>query len=124
MRVARLAAADRDRDRVEREVPRGKVVLDRAGKRREVDRLLVPVHHHSPGAVTLRQGERRTAEALCVPARGLPRLEARDVEVEDGPPEQEIAHRSPDDPRLLVLENLADPLIHRAPAAAPGASAC
>ena len=72
VRVARLAAAHRDRDRVEGEVPRPEVVLDRAGKGREVDRLLVAVHHDPPGAVTLREGERRAAEAPRVPTRGLP----------------------------------------------------
>ena len=44
--------------------------------------------------------------------------------VEHGPPEQQVAHRSAGDPGLLAPDYLPDPFIHRAPAAARGASAC
>ena len=45
------------------------------------------------------------------PPRRLPWIAAGDVEVEDRLLEQGVAHRAPDDPRLLPREQLADALV-------------
>ncbi len=110
-RVVRLAARNGHRHRVEREVPRREVGVDAVDERGEVDRLLRAVRDDPPGAVALRQRERRAAEPVREPPRRLPRVTARDVEVEDGLVEEGVAHRAADDPRLLLCKELTDALV-------------
>ena len=80
-----------------REVARGEVVADRAPERREVDRPLV-VQRDTPGAVPLRERERSPSGAARVGDSCAARVAASDVEIEDGPPEQLVAHSATDDP--------------------------
>ena len=95
-------------DRVEREVARRQVVLDRAGQRREVDRPAV-LERDAPRAVLLRERERRAAAALrearAPPARGSRTATSRSTTLA---PEQLVAHRAADDPGLLAGQQLAE----------------
>ena len=115
-RVDDLAAGEWPRERVHREVPRREVALDRPAERREVDRAAIR-ERDAPGAVPLREGERRAAGAIRVGAGGLLGLAAGDVEVDDRAAEELVPERSADDPRLLAGEELARELIHRRPSA-------
>ena len=74
-----------------------------------------------PGAVPLRERERRAAGALRVGARGRLRLAAGDVEVDQLAAEQLVANRAADDPRLLAGQDLLRELTHRG---RPAARAC
>ena len=118
-RIDGLAAGEGYRDRVDREVSRREVVLDRPSERREVDGA-GPVQRDPPRPVPLRERERRATgapgEAPCRPLR----LGDRDVEVDERPSEQLVANRSADDPRRLVPERLPHLVKHRRPSAARG----
>jgi class 3 adenylate cyclase len=107
-----LAAADGHGDRVDGEVARGQVVLDRGPEEREVDGAAV-LERDPPGAPAVREGERGAAARAGVGARGGLGVAAGDVEVDDGPTEELVPDRAADDPRLLPAEDLLDQLTHR-----------
>jgi hypothetical protein len=113
VRISRLAAVERKCDRVEREVARREVRVDAVGQRREVDRPFRARRRDAPRSVALGQWKRCSTETSREPVSGSLRIGARDIEVDDGPTEQLIAHRSTDHPRLLADEDLDDALIHR-----------
>ena len=118
--VDRLPTGERSRDRVDGEVTSRQIVLDGARKRREVDGATA-VQRHPPGAVSLRERERRTARALRVRARGSLRLAHGDVEVDELAPEQLVAHGAADDPRFLSREHFLGGATHRRSPFAHGA---
>ncbi len=124
VRVVGLARRDVLGDRVEREVARREVGVDPVRERREVDRLVDAVGDDSPGAVPLRERERRAAEAPREAMRRVARIRARDVDVENRPEEQRVAHRAADDPGVLAAQDLAESLIHRSRPAVRARSAC
>ena len=101
------AAADRPRERVDREVAGGEVFLDRPGERREVHRPPVG-ERRPPRAVTLGEGKRRAAHRARECARRSDRVPARDVDVDDGPPEQLVAERAADDPGVTAGDRVED----------------
>ena len=105
-RIDCLPAGKWLRDRVDREVACGEVVLDRRGERCEVDRPAVG-ERDAPRAVTHRDREGRASRALRVAARRVLRLAAGDVHVHDLPPEQPVADGAADDPGLLARQHLA-----------------
>jgi len=123
VRVGGLAAGQRDGDRVDREVPRGEVVLDRAAQRCEVDRPAL-LERNPPGSVALRERKGGAAGALPILARGSAWIADRDVEIDEVPPEQLVADSAADDPGLPAGEDVARELTHRAPRAARGTSSC
>ena len=113
-RVDVLAARERPRDRVDREIARREVRLDRAAKRREVDGSALG-QCDAPAAVCGGEGKRCAVRVRRVcPGRAL-RVRARDVDVDHGPAEQLVADGAADDERLLVGEDLHRTLKHLAP---------
>ena len=116
VRVDFLAAGQRDRDRVDREVASREVVLDPVVQGREVDGM-PGLERDPPGAVALGQRKRVTARPLRVLPCGLPRLSAGDVEVDELPAQRLVPHRTAHDPRLFPGQNLLRELTHRAPPA-------
>ena len=77
---------------------------------------------HPPGAVALGERECRPAETASRNGAPCPWLGTSDVQVEHGPPEKLVTNGSPDDPGLLVGQDLSYPLIHsRHAARTPGA---
>ena len=60
-RIQRLAALERPRDRVDREVAGGEVLVDAVRQGREVDGALVG-QRHAPGSVALREGNGAPSE--------------------------------------------------------------
>ena len=113
VRVVRLARSDMHGDRVEREVAGREVGVDPVADRCEVDGLVDAVGDHPPCSVALRQGEDRAAEAAGEAVRSLARVGTGDVEVENRSEEELVADCAPDDPRLLLRQDLAEALIHR-----------
>ena len=113
VRVVRLARSNMDSDGVEREVAGREIGVDPLADRREVDGLVDAVGDHPPCTVPLGQREDRAAEAAGEAARGLARVGAGDVEVENGPEKELVADGAADDPRLLLRQDLAEALIHR-----------
>ena len=63
--------------------------------------------------MTFGEREYGAAEAACEPVGRVARIEAGDVDVEDGTEEELVPNRTPDDPGSLPAQNLAEPLIHR-----------
>ena len=119
-RVDERPAGQGPRERVDREVPRREVLLDRvAVKRGEVDRVPLP-EGDAPGAVALREREDGAAGKARVEARGQLGIRAGDVDVHELPAEQLVAQRAADDPRRLVPDRPADALIHRRRSGRPG----
>ena len=117
--VDRVAAGERDGDRVDREVTRCEVLLDRPGQRCEVDRPAVR-ERDAPRTVPVGERERRASGALGVRARRRLRLADGDVQVDELPSEQLVPHRAADDPGLLAREQLPRELTHRSPRAGRG----
>jgi hypothetical protein len=113
VRVVRLARSDMDGDRVEREVAGREVGVDPLADRCEVDGLVDAVGDHPPCSVPLRQREDRASEAAGEAVRSLARVGTGDVEVENRSEEELVADGAPDDPRLLLRQDLAEALIHR-----------
>ena len=72
----------------------------------------------------LREREGGPAEAAGEAVRGVAGIGARDVEVEHRPEQEPVADGTPDDPGLLVAQDLAEALIHRPPPAGPGPTSC
>jgi hypothetical protein len=101
VRVERITICQRNRNRVDREVPSRKVVLDAAVQRCEVDRS-PSLEPDPPGAVPLGERKGRPAGALRVGPSCRLRLAAGDVEVDHLPAEELVAHRPSDDPGLLA----------------------
>ena len=83
-RAGRVPPVRRHGDRVEREVTGREVGVEAVVERREVDGLIDAVGDDPPGAVALGEREDRPAEATCEAMRGITRIRARDVEVENG----------------------------------------
>ena len=119
-RVVRLAGLERDGDRVDREVAAEEVGVDPVRERREVDGPSA-LERDAPCPVPFREREGRGTGLARVRARGALRLACRDVEVEYRPPEQLVAHRPADDPRLLAGQQLLRELTHRRPSGGRGA---
>jgi hypothetical protein len=117
-RIGRLAALERDGDRVDREVTCGQVVLDAVPERREIDGASV-VERDAPGTVTLGEWERSAADALRVRTRRLLWLAAGDVEIDDVAPEELVANGASHDPRFLARKHFAGEVTHRARSSAP-----
>jgi hypothetical protein len=115
VRVDRLSAAKRGRNRVDREVASPEVGLDPVWHRREVHRPAVP-EGHPPGTVAVGEREDGAAREGPIGTRCFGRRRARDVDVDDGPPEQLVPYGPADDIRLVADDGLEDPLIHRRPA--------
>ena len=113
-RIDRLAAGQRDRDRVDREVPRRQVLLDRPGERREVDGPPA-VERDPPGSVPLGERKRSATGAIRIRPRSSLRLADGDVEVDELASEELVPHRAADDPGLLAGEQLGRELTHRSP---------
>ena len=109
VRVDALAALQRLRHRVDREVAQREVGFERAAAQRAEVRLPRAVAgHHAPGAELVGELERRAAHGAREAARGGGDV-AVDDEVEIGRRtlEQAIADRAADEPRLAAGERLA-----------------
>ena len=118
-RVDQRPAVQRPRERVDREVPRGQVLLDRlAVQRREVDGVPV-AERDAPGAVALGEREDGAAGQARVEARRQLGVRAGDVDVHDLPAEQLVAQRAAHHPGRLVADRPANALIHRRCSARP-----
>src|SRR5919204_433462 len=119
--VDRLPARERAGDRVDREIARRQVVLDRLGERREIH--CPPVRERDPpGSVALGERERSAARAPRVCPRGAIGGAAGDVEVHELPPEQLVADGTADDPRLLAGQHVLGGVKHPGRHALPGAA--
>jgi hypothetical protein len=122
-RIDRLAPADRLGDRVDAEVARRQVVLDRARQRREIDRATV-LERDAPGTVALGQREGRPTGLAGIPPRCPLGLGKGDVEVDDRAAESAVADCPADDPGLVAGEQLLDELTNRRPPAWSGRDRC
>ena len=121
--IDRVSAGQGQGDRVDREVPLGKVVLDPAGQWREVHGPPV-FERDAPGSVPLGERKGRTARTVRVGAGCGLRIATGDVEIDHVASKQLVANCPADDPRLLARKDLLGELMHRAPLAAhaPGSS--
>jgi hypothetical protein len=115
-RVDAVAAADALRDRVDREVARREIVLDRAGQWREVDRATV-AERDAPGTVPSREGKRGAVRPARERSCGALGLGEYDVDVDDRPSQRVISNRAADDPGFLAAEQLSDQVTNRRPPA-------
>ena len=85
----------------------------------------------SEPAVATRQAPWRSESGKAAPPKrrakrcaAVARIAARDVEVDDGPAQEPVAHGAADDPGLLAGQDLRHALIHREPPAAPDRRPC
>ena len=108
VRVDGLAAGQRPRDSVDREVARCEVRLDPVGKWREVHGAIVG-ERDPPSAVPVGEWKRRAAGLPREPSRRRLRLPTGDVEVDDRSSEQLVSHGPADDPRLLARQARPEP---------------
>jgi hypothetical protein len=114
MRIDVAAAVDGQRDGVDGEIARREVGLDPVSQGREVDGPARP-ERHSPRAVALRQWKERASRGGRVRSRSRLRIGAGDVQVDDGSPEQVVAHGAADHVGLLACDGGTDAFIHRQP---------
>ena len=122
-RVDDLAGADPLGDRVDREVSRREVVLDRSGQRREVDGSAV-LERDPPGTVLFGEWKGSPARAPREEACRALGLGEGDVDIHDRPPERLVPHGAADDPRLVVGEQFFDELTNRRPPASSAPARC
>jgi hypothetical protein len=114
--VDELAAAQRLGHRVDREVARAEVGLQRAAlQRRDVDLPAAVAGDHAPGAELVGELERGAAGAPAQTAGGAAHVAVdHDVEIWGRAPEQAIAQRAAHEPRTLAGQRLAQGLDHSA----------
>ena len=114
--VDELAAGQRLGHRVDREVARGEVGLQRAAlQRRDVDLPAAVAGDHAPGAELVGELERGAAGAAAQAARGAAHVAVDDdVEVGRRAAQQAIAQRAAHEPRALAGQRLAQRLDHSA----------
>ena len=114
--VDELAAGQRLGHRVDREVARAEVGLQRAAlQRRDVDLPAAVAGDDAPGAELVGELERGAAGAPAQAARGAAHVAVDDdVEVGRRAPEQAIAQRAAHEPRALAGQRLAQGLDHSA----------
>ena len=117
MRVDDVAAVERLGHRVDRQVARREVALERPpDQRREVDLPGVAGPDDAPAAELVGQLEGGAARGPRQPPRGAARVAVDgDVEVVAGldPIEQPVADGAAHEPRALVAERVAQRLDHR-----------
>ena len=116
VRVDELAARQRLGHRVDREVARAEVGLQRAALQRgDVDLPAAVAGDHAPGAELVGELERGAAGAPAQAARGTAHVAVDDdVEVGRRAPQQAIAQRAAHEPRALAGQRLAQGLDHSA----------
>ena len=108
-RVGRLIASRPLGNRVDREIARRQIGFDRPGQRCEIDGAPI-LERDPPGAVALRERERRSARLASVEPGGPLGLAERDIDVDDLPVERGVANGAADDPGLLAGEEPLDEL--------------
>src|SRR6266511_621807 len=110
MRVERLAAGERQRDRVDREVARPEVLLDPlAAQRGHVDVPVAARRLRPPRVEVLRERERGAARGPGdLPRRALLAARHGEIDVDHRAAEQRVAQRPADDSHVLAVpEGLA-----------------
>ena len=116
VRIDELAAGQRLGHRVDRQVARGEVGLERAALQRgEVDLPAAVAGDHAPGAELVGELERGAARAAAEAAGGAAHVAVDDdVEVGRRAAQQPVAQRAADEPGALAGQRLAQRLDHNA----------
>ena len=109
MRIDRVSAGERDRDRVDGEVSQREVGLDRASPQRRQVRLPAPVgRDHAPRAELLGELEGMPVACPCKVHRGAPGIAHDDeVEIREGTSEKRVADGPADQPGIVCGEDFA-----------------